>query len=65
MIDQEEIAAEAAAQRLAATLDPERVDALLADAEASGTPIDGPNGLLARMTKAVLERAITDATSGS
>ena len=58
MIDQDEIAAEAAAQRLAATLDPERVDALLADAEASGTPIDGPNGLLARMTKAVLERAL-------
>jgi len=58
MIDQEKIAAEAAAQRLAATLDPERVDALLADAEASGTPIDGPNGLLARMTKAVLERAL-------
>jgi putative transposase len=58
MIDQDKIAAEAAAQRLAATLDPERVDALLADAEASGTPIDGPNGLLARMTKAVLERAL-------
>jgi len=58
MIDQEKIAAEAAAQRLAARLDPERVDALLADAEASGTPIDGPNGLLARITKAVLERAL-------
>jgi putative transposase len=39
-------------------LDPERVDALLADAEASGTPIDGPDGLLARMTKAVLERVL-------
>ncbi|WP_096291213.1 IS256 family transposase [Mycobacterium ahvazicum] len=34
------------------------VDALLADAEASGTPIDGPDGLLAQMTKAVLERAL-------
>jgi putative transposase len=39
-------------------LTPERVDALLADAGASGTPIDGPDGLLARMTKAVLERAL-------
>ena len=44
MIDQDKIAAEATAQRLAATLDPERVDALLADAEASGTPIDGLMG---------------------
>lgn len=34
------------------------MDALLADAEASGTPIDGPDGLLAQMTKAVLERAL-------
>lgn len=30
----------------------------LADAEASGAPIDGPDGLLAQMTKAVLERAL-------
>ena len=30
----------------------------LPDAEASGTPIDGPDGLLAQMTKAVLERAL-------
>lgn len=65
MIDQEKIAAEAAAQRLAASLDPERVDALLADAEASGTPIDGPNGLLAGMTKAVLERAVMVSSAGS
>jgi len=34
------------------------VDALLADAQAAGTPIDGPGGLLALMTKAVLERAL-------
>ncbi|WP_082909528.1 IS256 family transposase [Mycolicibacterium iranicum] len=34
------------------------VDALLADAEASGTPIDGPDGLLAQITKSVLERAL-------
>jgi len=58
MIDQDKITAEAAAQRLAKTLDPKRVDALLADAEASGISIDGPDGLLARMTKAVLERAL-------
>src|SRR3954454_12261389 len=34
------------------------IDALLADAENSGTPLDGPNGLLNQMTKAVLERAL-------
>jgi transposase-like protein len=38
--------------------DPAQVDALLADAEASGMSIDGPDGLLASMTKAVLERAL-------
>ena len=58
MIDQNKLKAEVAAQRLADTLDPKRVDALLADAEASGIPIDGSDGLLARMTKAVLERAL-------
>lgn len=47
-----------AAQRLAGMLDPAQVDALLADAEASGMSIDGPGGLLASMTKAVLERAL-------
>jgi putative transposase len=47
-----------AAQRLASLLDPARVDELLADAESTGTPIDGPDGLLARMTKAVLERSL-------
>ncbi|EUA39574.1 transposase, Mutator family protein [Mycobacterium avium subsp. avium 2285 (R)] len=31
---------------------------MLADAEASGTPIDGPDGLLAQITKSVLERAL-------
>ena len=34
------------------------MDALLADAEASGTPIDGSDGLLAQITKSVLERAL-------
>ena len=43
-----------AAAKLAALLSPSAVDVLLADAEASGTPIDGPDGLLSQMTKAVL-----------
>ena len=47
-----------AAQKLAQVLPPAAVDALLADAEASGTPIDGPEGLLAQITKSVLERAL-------
>src|SRR3954447_22764819 len=46
------------AERLAALLSPEAIDGLLADAEAAGTAIDGPDGLLAKMTKAVLERAL-------
>jgi putative transposase len=48
----------AAAGRLAAALQPEAIDALLADAHAAGTPIDGADGLLNQMTKAVLERAL-------
>lgn len=48
----------AAAQRLAELLSPERVDALLADAEASGVAIDGPDGLINQMIQAVLERAL-------
>jgi len=47
-----------AAAKLVELLPPAAVDALLADAEASGIPIDGPDGLLAQMTKAVLERAL-------
>src|SRR3954464_8749461 len=46
------------AERLAGMLSPQAIDALLADADASGTAIDGPDGLLAKMTKAVLERAL-------
>lgn len=34
------------------------IDALLADATSAGTPIDGVDGLLNRMTKAVIERAL-------
>jgi putative transposase len=49
-----------AAQRLTSVLSSESIDALLADAKSSGTPIDGADGLLARMTKAVLERALVE-----
>jgi hypothetical protein len=35
-----------AARRLAEALDPSVIDALLADAKTSGTPIDGVDGLL-------------------
>ncbi len=48
----------AAAQRLGELLEPERIDALLADAEAAGVAIDGPDGLISRMIKAVLERGL-------
>jgi putative transposase len=48
----------AAGRRLAEALDPSSIDALLADAKATGTPIDGVDGLLNQMTKAVLERAL-------
>jgi putative transposase len=37
---------------------PERIDQLLADAEAEGLAVDGPGGLLSQLTKAVLERAL-------
>ena len=48
----------AAAGRLAEAFDPSTIDALLADAQTAGTPIDGVDGLLNQMTKAVLERAL-------
>lgn len=50
--------ADVAARRLAEAFDPAVIDRLIADAEASGTPIDGVDGLLNQMTKAVLERAL-------
>ncbi|MGH3755867.1 MAG: transposase, partial [Pseudonocardiaceae bacterium] len=43
---------------MAEALDPSVIDALLADAQATGTPIDGVDGLLNRMTKAVIERVL-------
>jgi hypothetical protein len=50
--------ADVAARRLAGAFDPAVIDRLISDAEASGTPIDGVDGLLNQMTKAVLERAL-------
>jgi putative transposase len=47
-----------ASRRLTAALDPSVIDALLADAPAAGTPIDGVDGLLNQMTKAVIERVL-------
>jgi putative transposase len=47
-----------ASRRLAEAFDPSVIDALLADAQATGTPIDGVDGLLNKMTKAVIERAL-------
>ena len=47
-----------ASRRLAEALEPATIDALLADAKAAGTPIDGADGLLNQMTKVVLERAL-------
>ncbi len=45
-------------QRLAQVLSPEAMDALIADAEATDTPIDGADGLLNQITKTVLERSL-------
>jgi putative transposase len=57
-LSRSESSADEAAAKLAQVLPAAAVDALLADAEASGTPIDGPDGLLAQITKSVLERAL-------
>ena len=51
-------ASDAAGEWLAELLDPVQIDALLADAEAAGISIDGPDGLISRMIKAVLERGL-------
>jgi putative transposase len=47
-----------ASRRLAGALDSSMIDALLADAEIAGTPLDGVDGLLNQLTKAVIERAL-------
>jgi putative transposase len=53
-----EDSAEEASRRLAELVAPEAIDRILADAQASGTPLDGPDGVLNQMTKAVIERAL-------
>jgi putative transposase len=50
----------AAAARVANVLSGEAIGRLVDDAKASGTPIDGPDGLLNQITKAVLERALVE-----
>jgi putative transposase len=47
-----------AGQRLANALSAKSIDVLIKDAKAAGTPLDGVDGLLNQMTKAVLERAL-------
>ena len=47
-----------ASRRLAAAIEPSTIYALLADARRTGTPIDGVDGLLNQMTKAVIECAL-------
>jgi putative transposase len=47
-----------AARRLAEAFSAETLDSLIADAVKSGTPIDGTDGLLNELTKAVLERSV-------
>jgi putative transposase len=49
---------EVAAKKIAEVFAPDTIDALLKDAKATGTPVDGIDGLLNQMTKAVLERAL-------
>ena len=56
----ESLADSVAAERLTNVFRPETIDALLADAKSSGTPVDGVDGLLNQLTKAVLERALTE-----
>jgi putative transposase len=53
-----ERAESAGPKRLAELLSSAQIDALLVEAEDAGTSIDGPDGLINRMVKAVLERAL-------
>jgi putative transposase len=54
----ERVRQEAAAARVAELLSPEAIDRLVADAADAGIGLDGADGLLQRMMKAVLERAL-------
>ena len=48
----------AAAHRLAEALSPATIDSLIKAANSSATPLDGVDGLLNQMTKAVVDRAL-------
>jgi putative transposase len=54
----DESASEAASRRLAELVSPETIDRMLADAQVTGTPLDGQDGLLNQLMKAVIERAL-------
>jgi len=56
----ESVAESVAAERVTNVFRPETIDALLAEAQSSDTPIDGAGGLLNQLTKAVLERALAE-----
>lgn len=47
-----------ASAKLSSVFSNDMIDQLLTEAKESGNPVDGVNGLLNRMTKAVLERAL-------
>ena len=53
-----DVSEKSAARRLAEAFSGEALDSLIADAVKSGTPVDGADGLLNELTKAVLERSL-------
>jgi putative transposase len=53
-----ELPENAAARRLAELVSPAGIDRILADAEEAGVSLDGPDGLINQLTKAVVERAL-------
>ena len=57
-VDVEAVEQEAAAARLAGLLSPAGIDCLVADMEVSGTSLDGVDGLISQLTRAVIERAL-------
>jgi putative transposase len=62
--DQGRVRESAAAARVAGMLSAESIDALLSDAKESGMALDGRDGLLGQMMKAVLERALAAEMTG-
>ncbi|WP_285491688.1 IS256 family transposase, partial [Amycolatopsis taiwanensis] len=49
---------------MAEALSPATIDSLIKDAQAAGTPLDGADGLLNQMTKAVLDRVMQAEMTG-